>query len=52
MKTGNFYVRDQYGELVYVMEIVENICYTRLGVYHASKLFVDGKSLSESNINR
>jgi hypothetical protein len=41
----NKQAKDQYGEKVTILEVNEDIVYTDKGTYHASKLFIDGKSI-------
>jgi hypothetical protein len=41
----NKQAKDQYGEKVTILEVNENIVYTDKGIYHASKLFIDGESI-------
>ncbi len=38
MNEGNK-ARDQYGEIVTILQIVDNVAYTTNGIYHITKLF-------------
>lgn len=44
MKT--FKATNRYRETVIVFEIIENMARTSKGMYHVTKLFVNGKSLN------
>jgi hypothetical protein len=37
--------KDQYGETVILFEVTENIVRTNKGLYHVTRLFIDGESL-------
>jgi Cdc6-like AAA superfamily ATPase len=38
-------VKDQYGEIVIIFEVIDNMVRTDKGIYHTDKLFMNGKSL-------
>jgi hypothetical protein len=37
--------KDQYGETVILFEVTDNMARTDKGLYHVTKLFIDGESL-------
>jgi hypothetical protein len=47
----NKQAKDRYGETVTVLGVNENMVYTDNGLYHVSKLFMNGKSI-QSLLNR
>jgi hypothetical protein len=39
MNTGDK-AKDQYGKMVTVLQVIDNVVYTTNGIYHITKLFV------------